>query len=130
MRPITRRSTLALPVEGWAWALTSVGTRRSIGRKNTNRFDFQDRVFAMDGPGGDAGVAQDLHDLDLGPALGELAQDAVHLVVVGPPLLRRVEALVADQVLAADGLQQLVPVPVAGAGGVDEAVVVEAAALA
>src|SRR5438046_10591485 len=50
MRPITRRSTLALPVEGWAWALTSVGTRRSIGRRNTNRFDFQDRVFAMVGP--------------------------------------------------------------------------------
>jgi hypothetical protein len=56
----------------------------------------------------------------LGAALGKLEQDAIHVVVVGPALLRRVEALVTDQVVAADGLQQPVPVPVAGAAGIDE----------
>src|SRR6185503_21102026 len=77
-----------------------------------------------------AGVAEDLHDLGLGAVLGELVQDAVDLVVVLPALLRRVEALVADEVGTPDGLQEPVPVPVAGAGRVDEAVVVEPAALA
>jgi hypothetical protein len=40
----------------------------------------------------------------------------VHFVVVGPALLWRVAALVTDQVFAADGLEQPVPMPVAGAG--------------
>src|SRR5882724_12171767 len=84
----------------------------------------------VDCPGGYASVAQDLHDLDLGTTLGELAQNAVHLVVIGPAPLRRVEAFVTDQVVSADGLQQAVPVPVAGAAGVDEAVVIETSPLA
>ena len=79
----------------------------------------------IDRPSRDASVAQDLHDLLLGTALGKLVQDAVHFVVMGPALLRRVEALVTDQVVAADGLQQPVPVPVASAAGVDETEVVD-----
>src|SRR5262249_44739425 len=84
----------------------------------------------VDGAGGNAGVAEDLHDLGLGATLGELTEDAIDLVVVGPAPLRRVEALVADELLPADRLQPPVPVPVARPGGVDEAVVVEASALA
>src|SRR2546426_869987 len=84
----------------------------------------------IDCPGGHPSVAQDLHDLDLRTALGKLVQNAVHLVVIGPAPLRRVEAFVTDQVVSADGLQQAVPVPVAGAAGVDEAVVIETSPLA
>src|SRR5712691_1687201 len=91
---------------------------------------LRDLHRVVDRPSRDARVAQDLHDLLLGAALGKCGQDAVHFVVVGPALLRRVEALVTDQVFAADGLQQPVPVPIAGAAGVDETVVVEASALA
>src|SRR4029077_13157878 len=60
----------------------------------------------------------------------DLVRDAVALFVVVPALLGRVEALVADQALSADGLQQPVPMPVAGTRRVDEAVVVETSALA
>src|SRR5713101_1947390 len=84
----------------------------------------------VDGPSRDTSVAQDLHDLLLAAVLGKLVQYTVYFVVVGPALLRRVETLVIDQVSAADGLQQPVPVPVAGAAGVDETVVVETPALA
>src|SRR2546428_6821874 len=91
---------------------------------------LRDLHRVVDCPGGYTSVAQDLHDLDLGAALGKLAQNAVHLVVIGPAPLRRVEALVTDQVVSADGLQQAVPVPVARAAGVDEAVVIEACRLA
>src|SRR5262245_1732261 len=91
---------------------------------------LRDLHRVVDGPGGDPGVAQGLHHLELGAALGELVEDAVHLVVVGPAPLRRAEALVADQILPADGFQEPVPVAVTRTGGVDEAVVVEPAALA
>src|SRR5215831_21197762 len=91
---------------------------------------LRDLHGVVDGPSRDASVAQDLHDLLLGAALGKLSQDTVHFVVMGPALLWRVEALIADQVVAADGLQQPVPVPVAGAAGVDETEVIDPPALA
>src|SRR5215831_11778931 len=81
-------------------------------------------------PSWDASVAQELHDLLLGTALGKLSEDTVYFVVMGPALLWRVEALVTDQVVAADGLQQPVPVSIAGAAGVDETKVVDPPALA
>src|SRR5207249_815879 len=84
----------------------------------------------VDRPSRDASVAQELHDLLLGATLGKLGQDAVHFVMMGPALLWRVEALIADQVVTANGLQQPVPVPIAGAAGVDETEVVDAPALA
>src|SRR5712691_1644722 len=91
---------------------------------------LRDLHRVIDRPSRDARVAQELHDLLLRAALGKLSQDVVHFVVMGPALLWRVEALIADQIFTADGLQQPVPVPVAGAAGVDETVVVEAATLA
>src|SRR5262245_327705 len=84
----------------------------------------------VDGASRDARVAQELHDLLLGTALSKLVQDTVHFVVMGPAFLWRVKALIADQVFTADGLQQPVPVPVAGTAGVDETVVVDAPTLA
>src|SRR5262245_12850107 len=86
---------------------------------------LRDLHGVIDRPSRNASVAQDLHDLLLGAALGKLSQDAVHFVVMGPALLWSVEALIADQVVAADGLQQPVPVPIAGTAGVDETEVVD-----
>src|SRR5512145_365831 len=84
----------------------------------------------VDRPSRDTSVAQNLHDLLLRAALGKLVQDTVHFVVISPALLWRVEALIADQVFTANGLQQPVPVSVASAAGIDETVVVEAPTLA
>src|SRR4029450_13704405 len=47
MRPITRRSTLALPVAGWACALTPVSTRSSTGSRQTTRSGLQYRDCPM-----------------------------------------------------------------------------------
>ena len=47
-----------------------------------------------------ARVAQGLHDLLLGAALGELGQQTVHFIVIGPALLRRVETFITDQIVA------------------------------
>src|SRR2546427_7628280 len=47
MRPITRRSTLALPEAGCASALTPVSTRSSTGSRQSNTLGFQNRVCTM-----------------------------------------------------------------------------------
>src|SRR5262245_9507448 len=50
MRPITRRSTLALPVAGWAWGLVPVGTRSSATNRQSNPCSFENRFWTMSAP--------------------------------------------------------------------------------
>src|SRR5207245_7742548 len=50
MRPITRRSTLALPVEGWAWGLAPVGTRSSATNRQSNPWSFENLFWIMSAP--------------------------------------------------------------------------------
>src|SRR5215471_19043653 len=91
---------------------------------------LRDLHSVVDRPRRDTSITQELHDLLLGAALGKFVQDAVHFVMMGPALLGRADGLIANQVFTADGLQQPIPVPVAGTAGVNEAIVVNAPTLA
>src|SRR5579875_546964 len=83
-----------------------------------------------DRAGGDAVVAEPLHDLELGVVLGPFGDHGVDLMAVLEALLRAVEARIADQILASDDLEEPLPVLGIGPGSVDVAVVVRTAALA
>jgi len=75
-------------------------------------------------------VAQNLHALLFGAAMGKRDRTMVHVGVVRAVLLRRVEALITDEDFAALGFPQTVAVPVAGAVGIDATVDVEGSSLA
>src|SRR5207247_5186039 len=83
-----------------------------------------------DGPGRYPGPAQRLHRLALGALASPALDQGVHLGAVVPAVAAGREARVVQQVVAADDPQEPLPVVVAGAGGVDVAVVVGAVALA
>jgi hypothetical protein len=117
-----------LPVQGELAALGMVNGHKHLTLLESSILDNRHRVVDCLSRG--TPVAQNLHDLLFGAAMGKRDRTMVRVGVVRAVLLRRVEALITNEDFAALGFPRTVAMPVSGAVGIDETGDVEGSSLA